>query len=385
MGLAAKAAVPRSGVTLPLLTPEYRDSTPAFAMRYFERLCSRLTGARRKEAAGRRFTIVLDNYQDVPSSSPLHHMVSSGLDAIPEGVRLVVMSRTDPPSQFARLQGNDKIYTIRYDDIRFTFEESWELVCGRVARPQREKVERMHKRTEGWAAGMILLLEGGLADPATDISDDRVFDYFAGEIFDRSERGVQDFLLKTAFLPVVSVSHAGKLAGARFAEDILSTLNRRNFFTERLSGAERGYRYHPLFKDFLMVRAGATFSAQQLARTKRKAARLLEQGGRTEDAARLYADAGDWDGLVRIITLRAGELLAQGRSETVEEWIAAIPEGMVEANPGSSTGRACALSPRIWRGREGISKKPSPLTRHAGMRLAPISPGRASSTPIPST
>ena len=333
MGLAAKAAVPRSGVTLPLLTPEYRDSTPAFAMRYFERLCSRLTGARRKEAAGRRFTIVLDNYQDVPSSSPLHHMVSSGLDAIPEGVRLVVMSRTDPPSQFARLQGNDKIYTIRYDDIRFTFEESWELVCGRVARPQREKVERMHKRTEGWAAGMILLLEGGLADPATDISDDRVFDYFAGEIFDRSERGVQDFLLKTAFLPVVSVSHAGKLAGARFAEDILSTLNRRNFFTERLSGAERGYRYHPLFKDFLMVRAGATFSAQQLARTKRKAARLLEQGGRTEDAARLYADAGDWDGLVRIITLRAGELLAQGRSETVEEWIAAIPEGMVEANP----------------------------------------------------
>ena len=42
MALAARNAVPRRRITLPLLTPEYFQGIPAFARRYFEQLYSLL-------------------------------------------------------------------------------------------------------------------------------------------------------------------------------------------------------------------------------------------------------------------------------------------------------------------------------------------------------
>ena len=186
--------------------------------------------------------IVLDNYQDVPADSPFHDMIANGFDVIPEGVHIVVISRSEPPPPLARLQANDKIDLLQYSDIRFTFDESRELVHGRIPKLDNECIKAMHEKTEGWAAGIILMLErvrldGTGIESAADFAYERVFDYFAGEIFNRTEKGVQDFLLKTAFLPMLSVPLAEKLTGVDNAGRILSTLNRHHFFTERLSGS----------------------------------------------------------------------------------------------------------------------------------------------------
>jgi len=340
MGRAAKTAIPRYRTPLPLLTSEYLAGIPTFTRRYFETLCRRLASLHLPSSPERvpRGVIVLDNYQDVPADSPFHDMLANGFEVIPEGVHMVVISRYDPPPALARQWANDRISLLRCGDIRFTLEESTELIHGRSPTLNSECVKSIHEKADGWAAGITLLLEkerfGGTGTASVaDFDYEKVFDYFAGELFNRTEKDVRDFLLKTAFLPTVSAPLAKKLTGVGTSGEILATLNRHHFFTERLAGSGQEYQYHPLFRDFLLSRAKTEFPPGLLAGIRKDAAMFLEQTGRTEEAARLYIDAGDRDGISRMITGHGRELLAQGRNRTLEEWIAAIPCGPAGNDP----------------------------------------------------
>lgn len=339
MGLAAKQAAPRRKKPLPLLTPEYMPGLSTFARRYFEKLYDRIANLYAGGAAGGGFAVVLDNYQDVPAGSPFHDIIANGLDIVPGGVHIMIISRSGPPHQLARLTGSGRIGFMEFNDLRFTFKESKELVRGHIPELDEGSIKTMHEDTRGWAAGIILMLEntrlkGAVAGSAPDACGyERVFDYFAGEIFEKAEREVQDFLLKTSFLPTLSVPLAERFTGTAHAERILSMLNRRNYFTERLSGSGLVYKFHPLFRAFLLNRSKMRYSPAELAAIRKDAAILMEELGRIEDAARLYLDASEGQYLARMVIRYAQELLRQGRNRTVAEWIAGIPAALSAVNP----------------------------------------------------
>lgn len=331
MGLASKKAAPRFRKPLPLLTPEYLAGIRAFTRRYFETLFRRIV-----TPAG--FFIVLDNYQAVPADAPLHEMVAIACEQLPDGGHLVVISRSGPPPALARLQANAKLGLVQESDIHFSPEETTELIHRRFPALDGERRRRIHENTRGWAAGIILMLEQGALNVAAgelpaDFGHDGVFDYFAGEIFDKSAKEVQEFLLKTALLPTLNVPLAVKLTGIASAGRILATLNRHHFFTERLDGLGQRYQYHPLFRAFLLNRGRELFSAAALAALQSLAGQELEQVGQPEEAARLYCSAKNQSGLVRTVLGHARELLLQGRNRTLQEWLACLPAATLEATP----------------------------------------------------
>lgn len=330
MGLAVKKVTPRHKGPLPLLTPEYLAGIPTFTRKYFETLFGRLPPRPEAPGTSPEFFIVLDNYQSVPADSPFHQMIAIGLDCLPARGHVVVISRSGPPRSLIRLQATDQLSLLQESDIRFSFEESKALILGRISTLEHEQIKKIHEKTKGWAAGIILSLEknaldGAGEDTSSDFEYDRIFDYFAEEIFNRSEKELQGFLLDTAILPVLTVPLAEKLTGINSAGRILSTLNRHHFFTERLSKSKQSYQYHPLFRDFLLSRVKRAYAPEELTSLQRKAAQLLEQSGQMESAATLYCEARDRDGLSRLVSRHARELLLQGRNKTVEEWIACIP------------------------------------------------------------
>ena len=329
MGLAAKQAAPRHKKPLPLLTPEYLQSIPVFTRRYFEELFRRL-----KTPA----ILVLDNYQDAPPDSGFHEMVAHALDTVPEGINLVILSRNLPPQQLAKFQANNRLQLISWDDIRFTWEESGELmkVQGRE-RPDKKTVTLLHEKTEGWAAGLVLLMAGAGASglgvhSVGDGTQAGLFDYFANEIFDKTQPPIQHFLLATAFLPRVTVSIAKELTGMGEAGQILEKLSSQRYFTQKYAHGEPAFQYHPLFREFLLVHARSYFDAAELLSVKRKAAALLQSSGRIEDAAMLLIEAGDWTALSRLILREAQTLVTQGRSKTLEDWIVSVPEEVRSEN-----------------------------------------------------
>jgi ATP/maltotriose-dependent transcriptional regulator MalT len=133
--------------------------------------------------------------------------VNSGLALVPEGVRVFVLSRNEPPAAFTRLRANSAVQAVGWNELRFTLEESERITrLSAKRRLTEEALAELHRRTEGWAAGLVLMMEGAGTrmqgmPPAGKGAQKEVFDYFAGEVFDKLDSETRDFLLMTAFLP----------------------------------------------------------------------------------------------------------------------------------------------------------------------------------------
>ena len=327
MGLAARKAAPRKRSTLPLLTPEYLPSLDTFTMRYFEKLCNKLTTP---------FVLVFDNYQDVSAESLIHQVINTGLSAIPEGINVIVISRNDPHPEFARLRANSRMSFLGWDEIKFTMDETKEVLrASGLKKLSADSLRELYEKTEGWIAGLVLFMERSREDSTVAQSLDKVtreglFDYFATEVFKKADKGTRDFLLKTAFLPQVTPAMAEKLTGTTEAGKVLHEMNDKHYFTTRHSQVEGIYQYHPLFKEFLLAKAVSILTKEEVVSTQRGAALLLEESGQIEEAVELFLKAGALNEVSRVICSYAQAFFGQGRSEVVRGWIDRLPVARVE-------------------------------------------------------
>ncbi len=330
LGLAVKKATPRKRKPLPLLTPEYLPGLPTFTLRFFENIFYRLQAPS---------FIVFDNYQEVPLASPFHEVIRHGLSNIPNGIHVILISRSGPPPVLIHMQANNRMEMIGWQDLRLTLKESNDIVKLRARHEvSTETIKHLHTITDGWVAGLMLTIKTAALekiDPhAFDtISAERVFDYFTGEIFDKVDEKIQNFLLKTALFPKMTASMARQLTGFESAHRILSQLNRNNYFTERRFRSSPAFEYHPLFRAFLLSRAEETFSTEFLSDLRRRAAMLLEEDDQTEAAIDLMRDSGDWEKMISLILKHAPEMLAQGRNLSLQQWLSNIPKDIIETTP----------------------------------------------------
>jgi LuxR family transcriptional regulator, maltose regulon positive regulatory protein len=342
MSLAAKKAAPRTRKPLPLLTPEYLLGVKTFTLRYFEDLFSRLKPSS---------VIVFDNYQHVQTQSTFHEVICNGLDVLPDGINAIIISREDPPPQFARLRVNGKINLLQGEDIRFNLDETKEMIRLKGFQDISDSsVHRIHERTLGWAAGLALMTEHSTGENFIDKTlsahtPQEIFDYFATEIFDKTDPEKQEFLLKTSFLPWMTVRIAEQLTGSALSEDILTTLHRNHFFTERDTGADPVYRYHPLFREFLLSRARGTLTREGVVKIQRTAASLYLEADQPDEAASFFIDARDWEGFVPFVLDNAPLLKLQGRIKTLGKWLGVIPAEITGNSPWLLYWRGqCALA-----------------------------------------
>lgn len=322
LGEAARPFTRKRQRPLPHLTPEYLQDAEGFSRRFFRELFSRLP-----EGAA----LVLDNYQEVSPRQHFHQLIAQAVDEVPEGIMLIAVSRRDPPDCYARLIVNDKVDFIDWDALKLTVEEARNIANERTQLSENE-VGRLHEQSGGWAAGLTLLLESPNRERNAVAGVEKIFDYFASQIFDRASVGIQRFLVTTAFLPRVTVPVAEALTGNVRAGEILDDLYRRHLFTHRRPGDVPTYQYHALFQQFLRSQALTCFEAEELRRLIAEAATMLEEE-QPEAALDLYCEAAAWDEAARVIVALAPKLIAQGRWQTLQELVHKLPEENVRANP----------------------------------------------------
>jgi ATP/maltotriose-dependent transcriptional regulator MalT/DNA-binding SARP family transcriptional activator len=344
LGHAARRAAPRKKRPLPLLTPEYLAALPVFARRFFEDLFGRLNPPA---------VVVFDNYQDLGADSPLHETLAKGIDVLPDGMTVIVLSREEPPPAYARLRAGKRVGFIGWNELRFIPSEIVALsrtipwkICTEPVCPI---ADTLFERTDGWAAGLVLLLESlRRASPVkTGVPPDGshytaqlpelhcqgVFDYFAGELFGRTDLPTCSFLLKTALFPAMTVKMAERLTQTTDAKRILRSLSRSHFFIDWRPGPEPVYQYHPLFREFLLKTAAERFDVAEIEEIRHNAAALLHEAGMTGEAVELCLDAGAWDEAAELVTGEAEKLIMQGRSALLESWLLRFPESMFDERP----------------------------------------------------
>lgn len=327
LGLAVAQAAPRFRKPMPLFTPEYQASLPLFTRRFFEEMGRRLPPST---------VMVFDNCETIDENVELLQLLANGIESLPREIETVFLSRHELPTVFARFRLNGRMATLDWDELKTSVPEAEEIAL--LHDCSAEEAGQLAERSGGWLAALILMLEqrrlgGNTAIPAQDAAPQALFDFFSNEIFATMPEEMRGVLLKTAFLPDIHIYAAVQLSSSADAGRILAALRRRNFFTERLTGRGDTYRYHPLFKRFLLDRAKELFDAAEIARIQAQSAHLLAEAGQLEDAAELYLDAAHWDEAGRLILEQATALVSQGRGKVLEEWLRRLPQEYIRESP----------------------------------------------------
>ena len=322
LGLADQQPTSEKRNRLPAYAPQYEKAISIFSKRFFEALYGRM----RTPAV-----LVLDNYHEVPTSGPFHDVVREALSAIPEGINLVILSRSGPPATLARARANNRLQTIGWSKLRLDQNETNQMLSLFGNQPYSEQVTRLiHEKVDGWPAGLLLLLQSSRHEEfqvlsLDDYTPEIIFDYFASEILTHTDVKHHRFLITTAIFPRMTAQMAAELTEMPCADQILSNLSRNNFFTDVRAGKPPTYEFHPLFREFLLAKGQRILSPARIIELKRAAASLLARDGQIEAAAALYGEAGDDQKLIQLILNHAATLLFQGRHQTLEKWIEILP------------------------------------------------------------
>jgi len=239
VGLAASELDEGRGEALPLLTPEYQRGLAVFTRRYFQALYARMKAP---------FAVVFDGYHEIPAFSRFHEVIRDALAELPEGGCAIIVSRGDPPPTLARLRVNRAVATIGWEDLRLTRDETASIAMQRWQKLPGESVDVIYGKTQGWAAGLVLMLEqakkiGSVADLPDLSAGPLVFDYLAGELFQNADAVTRDFLVRTSYPSYLSASIARAITGVEDSGRILETLHRNNYFiTQRPGQPEPTYQ-----------------------------------------------------------------------------------------------------------------------------------------------
>jgi len=91
----------------------------------------------------------------------LHEFLPLALGEIPRQVSVIVMSREVPPAAYARLEAEQRIFSIGAESLQLTQKETKELVLlhrPRLAGRALREATQLAQVSQGWVAGVILLL-----------------------------------------------------------------------------------------------------------------------------------------------------------------------------------------------------------------------------------
>jgi LuxR family maltose regulon positive regulatory protein len=290
-------------------------------------------------AISRPFILVLDDYH-VIHTPPIHGQLNFLLEHQPQQMRLVIITREDPPLPLPRLRACGQLTEIRQAELRFTSDECADFLQRVMGlNLSSDDIAALERRTEGWVAGLQLaaLSMRGHEDVSGFIqaftgSSRFILDYLMEEVFERQTPDVKDFLLKTSILERLSTSLCNAVTGKTNSQHLLEVLERANLFILPLDQSRQWYRYHRLFAELLRQRlqVSEAISANELHRS---ASQWLANEGLFPEAIH-HALAGlDWERAVELIGNLSTLMLRRGELVTLLGWFKSLPEDVIRARP----------------------------------------------------
>ena len=198
----------------------------------------------------------------------------------------------------------------------------------------------LHRRTEGWPAGLYLaalyLREGGpFAGAVVSFGGDDwlVSEYMESEFLSRISARQRVFLTRTAVLERMSGPLCDAVLEMGGSVAVLEELAGSNLLLVPLDRRGEWYRYHHLFRDMLLAELHR-LEPGLIPVLRRRAAGWCLGNGMPEEALEYCMAAGDVDGAARLV----GQLLVpayrQGRVTTIQRWYRWLEDrGGIEGHP----------------------------------------------------
>jgi len=286
-----------------------------------------------------RVVLVLDDLHLV-TRRRCHEQLESLLAGLLPPARVVIVSRTVPPLQVARLRAAGDLTEIGMSELRFTPEEAAGLIGAVAASPLGQRdLAALVDRTEGWPAALFLaaLSLRSQPDPAAFVAgftggNRYVADYLLEEVIDGQPARLARFLTRTAILDSFTAELCDAVTGTTDAAETIDLLERENLFLVPLDESRRWFRYHRLFAQALRARLSAR-EPELVPRLHRRASQWFRAHGLPEEAIGHALAAGDTGAAIEVMAAHWYAYVNAGRLDTARGWLAALDDRLVSAHP----------------------------------------------------
>jgi LuxR family maltose regulon positive regulatory protein len=164
-----------------------------------------------REGLERPLMLCIDDFHILESAEIASNLFNLIIEHQPENNVIILASRNGLSLHVGRMRSHGLIEEISEDDLRFTNQESIELLCDMWNLSDNNKIlERLLKSTEGWVTGLVLA-ESYLRSGASRFPDlfnqkvlqRNIYEYLAEEVLDQQTSHLQLFLMKCSLLEFI--------------------------------------------------------------------------------------------------------------------------------------------------------------------------------------
>ncbi|MES2177524.1 MAG: BTAD domain-containing putative transcriptional regulator [Gemmatimonadota bacterium] len=289
------------------------------------------------DSLDRNTVLVLDDYDRV-NSSEVNAIIGRLVESMPPRMHLVITARRMPSFRGrARWRASGEMLEVSRADLAFTSHEVAQLLERRLEQPLSQDVaSAVAAETEGWPIALQMLSDSLGASPAEALDSllqripgpsELLFDYLAEEVFLRQTADVRRFLGESALLRRLDADTCDRVLGTTDSAAVLRFLEDSSLFVS----THGSVRYHNLFRDFLMRRAGVT--AERRTELHRTAAAHYLSRHDDEEAVHHLLAAGDHVRAADVVARIAAPMAASGRHQTLRGWLDQLPPAVLAESP----------------------------------------------------
>jgi LuxR family maltose regulon positive regulatory protein len=305
--------------------------TSGFGASVLGRAAPRLASA--FSASPAPFVMILDDLH-VLQSDACHDVLSIGISGVPRGSQFVTASRSEQP-HVPRLRASGDAVDIGVSDLALDEAGAQQIFADAHVNLTRELAVDVTRRTEGWPVGLYLasLLTSDPTASSTISGDDRyVADYLYGESLIQQPESDQRFLRRTAVLDQLCAPLCEAVLEEPGAQAQLRRLEASNSFLIPLDRRRNWYRYHHLFREFLLGELRRV-EPDAIADLHLRAANWYEANGSPAMAVEHLSFTNERDRCAQLVTTLVLPTYQSGQMATIERWLSMLGDSAIEAYP----------------------------------------------------
>jgi LuxR family transcriptional regulator, maltose regulon positive regulatory protein len=280
------------------------------------------------------FVLMLDDLHELRSPT-CHDALSLVISGIPPGSQLVAASRGDQP-HLPRLRVSGDVLELLASDLALDEAGAEQIFTEAHVSLTREMAAEVTERTEGWPVGIYLaaIIASGQDGTAATISgDDRyVADYLYRESLVNLPESSQRFLRRTAVLDQLCAPLCDAVLGTLDAPEQLRDLEASTLFLIPLDRRRSWYRYHALFREFLLSELRRV-EPDVMTKLHLRAADWYESNGSPALAVEHLLNTPERNRCARLVTALALPTYQFGQLSTLQRWVAALGPSAIDEYP----------------------------------------------------
>ena len=270
------------------------------------RLLNCLHGA--VERHDRRVVLMLDDFENL-SVETVDEIIDPLVRYAPSSLQIAIASRNDAMLKISDLELRGLVYRVGAEDLRFTLEELVEFL-----RPSLDlaQIRQVLEITEGWPVAVQLLRTAtrsrrGVARLLRNLAGvgGKMADYLSEQVFGDLTEESREFLADISIVDRIDPELADHLRERDDSATLFHRLRHLDALVTPLDSAQRAWRLHPLFREYLYGHLNLG-NRDRAVRLHKRAARWFGKRGRLVHSVGHHVSAQDQEGGARAIENSGG-------------------------------------------------------------------------------